>query len=309
MRSQNNKQKPLSKRGKKTSKNSKAKGGQSKTSKPHPKPPESGESHNQKAASKAGHSSQPSAQQDTSPKGLWLYGRHSVAAALRNPRRQFHDIHVTRQGGRWLVDQGLQSALFEQKANDIHPEALDALLPPGSVHQGVAALVAPLEAPSLEDLDTYAPGNGPIIILDQITDPQNIGAIYRVAAAFGARAIIVQDRRTPPLAGALAKAAAGTIELLPCIEVVNIARTITAIKEMNYFCIGLAGEGGAAISNHHQTDQVALVLGSEGSGLRPLVAKTCDTLASIPINAQVESLNVSTATAIALYALTQADEK
>ena len=309
MRSQNNKQKSSSKRSKKTSKNNKSRSGQSRTTKPYPKSSEAGESQNQNAASKAGYSNQPSTQSGTSPKGLWLYGRHSVAAALRNPRRQFHDIHVTRQGGRWLVDQGLQSALFEHHANDIHPEVLDALLPPGSVHQGVAALVAPLEARSLEDLETYAPGNGPIIILDQITDPQNIGAIFRVAAAFGARAIIVQDRRTPPLAGALAKAAAGTIELLPCIEVVNIARTITAIKEMNYFCIGLAGEGGTAISNHHQTDQIALVLGSEGSGLRPLVAKTCDILASIPINAQVESLNVSTATAIALYALTQSTQK
>ncbi|MEZ5917049.1 MAG: RNA methyltransferase [Parvularculaceae bacterium] len=142
-------------------------------------------------------------------------------------------------------------------------------------------------------------------MLDQITDPQNIGAVFRSAAAFGARAAVVQERRTPPLAGALAKAAAGAVETLPCVKAVNIARALEALKDLGYFCAGLAGAGAAPITELPTDKPVAVVLGAEGTGLRQLVGATCDGLFRIPINTSMESLNVSNAAAIALYEATR----
>lgn len=139
------------------------------------------------------------------------------------------------------------------------------------------------------------------MVLDQITDPHNIGAIFRSAAAFGARAVVVQDRRTPPLAGALAKAAAGAIEVTPCIAVVNISRALEGLKDLGYHCAGLAGEAEAPISELPFEQPTALVIGAEGEGLRRLVAETCDRLYRIPISRRMESLNVSNAAAVSLY--------
>ncbi|MEX6634569.1 23S rRNA (guanosine(2251)-2'-O)-methyltransferase RlmB [Hyphococcus lacteus] len=229
--------------------------------------------------------------------GLWLYGRHAIAAAIKNPNRKINKVFATRNGAQWLAD--AETGLTE--AIEARPEELDQLLQPGAVHQGVAALVEPLAKRTLEDVCDPVMSGHPVLILDQITDPQNIGALFRSAAAFGACAVIVQDRRTPPLAGPLAKAAAGAIEIIPCIEVVNIARAINALQELGYFCAGLAGEGAEAITTLPGAQPLALVMGAEGAGLRPLVAKHCDGLYRIPIADGVESLNVSNAAAISLY--------
>lgn len=190
---------------------------------------------------------------------------------------------------------------------DARPEAIDkvlsnARLGPNAVHQGLAAEVDDLPRARLKSACAAPKPDDLVVVLDQVTDPQNIGAVFRSAAAFGARAMVLQDRRTPPLAGALAKAAAGATETLPCVRAVNIARSLEALKDLGYHCAGLAGESSAPIGALPQNGPVALVLGAEGSGLRPLVRETCDQLYGVPISSSIESLNVSNAAAIAFYA-------
>lgn len=233
------------------------------------------------------------------PARLWLYGRHAVAAALNNPARQARRILATKNAADWLA--GRVSAVAMERLEEVKPCAIDAALPPGAVHQGLAAEVFDLERARLKEVCAPAEAGRPILVLDQITDPQNIGAMFRAAAAFGAKAVIVQERRTPPLSGALAKAAAGAIELVPCVKAVNIARSIEALSNLGYRTVGLAGEAEADIAAQTQGAPVALVMGAEGAGLRPLVAETCERLARIPIRPAMESLNVAAAAAIALY--------
>lgn len=236
---------------------------------------------------------------------IWLYGRHAVAAAMANKARHIHKIMATLNANKWLLDHGLlQPGGWQPEAKK--PEDIDRLLPKGAIHQGLAAQVNPLPDLTLEQACQNTDQDWrPVIILDQITDPQNIGAIFRSAAAFNARALIVQDRRTPPLSGALAKAAAGAIELVPCIRVVNIARALTALQQFGYHTVGLAGGADTLLSQISMDKPIALVMGAEGSGLRQLVSETCDQLVKIPIAAQMESLNVSNAAAISLYELSR----
>jgi 23S rRNA (guanosine2251-2'-O)-methyltransferase len=224
----------------------------------------------------------------------WIWGTHAALAALANPERDIERALTTRNGAERLPP-GIKAELIEG-------EALDRLLPPGAVHQGIAVRAAPLEPGVIEDC---APADGrPVLVLDSITDPQNVGALFRSAAAFGARAIIMQDRKAPPLTGALAKAAAGAIERVPEVRVVNIARAIEQLAEMGYRTIGLEGEARETIAHAAEgAAQVALVLGAEGRGLRELVAERCDHRARIPIAPDMESLNVSVAGAVALYAI------
>ncbi|MBY0422349.1 MAG: RNA methyltransferase [Parvularculaceae bacterium] len=218
-----------------------------------------------------------------------------------NPARTIKRILVAESAVEVVGALGLsqaQRALVEQTT----AEDIDAALHPGASHQNIAALADDLPRARLRETCEPADPLRPVVVLDQITDPQNIGAVLRAAAAFGARAVIVQDRRTPPLAGALAKAAAGAIELTPCVKVVNIARAIEALKEIGYYCAGLAGEEAATIDAIPADRPLAIVLGSEGEGMRRLVSETCDGLFRIPIDRAVESLNVSTAAAVALFA-------
>lgn len=234
------------------------------------------------------------------PSRLWIYGRHAALAAIANPRRKIKRIFASDVALDWLSQTRMtperRDLIQSKTASDI-----DRCLHDGAVHQGVAIEVEALARPKLNDACTPDGMRRPVVVLDQITDPHNIGAIFRSAAAFGARAIIVQDRRTPPLSGALAKAAGGAIETVPCIEVVNIARTLDALKELGYFCAGLNGAAGRAMSGIPRDRPIALVLGAEGAGLRRLVAETCDELFRIQIDGRMESLNVSNAAAIALY--------
>lgn len=238
------------------------------------------------------------------PDQLWIYGRHAVIAALRNPRRPVKRVLATASAAEQLRIERIPAERLALVTVS-PPDAIDAALHDGAVHQGFAAMVGDLERARLKETCAPDGDNRPVVVLDQITDPQNIGAIFRSAAAFGARAIIVQDRRTPPRAGALAKAAAGAVEILPCVEVVNVARALEALKGLGYFCAGLSGAGGADIADMPRDRPAALVLGAEGAGLRQLVAATCDGLYRIPIDRAVESLNVSTAAAVSLYAITR----
>jgi 23S rRNA (guanosine2251-2'-O)-methyltransferase len=219
---------------------------------------------------------------------------HAGLAALANPRRTIHKVLATRNAAARLPE-GLANVELQE------PSVIDDLLPPGAVHQGLAVKVAPLESSDLDDV--CAPPDGrPVVILDQVTDPQNVGAIFRTAAAFGARAIILQDRRSPPLTGTLAKAAAGAVDVVPFVHVVNIARTLEQLEEMGYLTVGLEGEADGDLADIVAgAAQVALVLGAEGKGLRELVSKTCMARARIPIAPAMESLNVSAAAAVALY--------
>jgi len=230
---------------------------------------------------------------------LWLHGLHSVAAALANPARRLRRLLLTSDAHKEI------SARLPPPWR-IQPELAErahfaAFLPEDSVHQGAALLVEALEP--LDIHDAIDAGPGPILVLDQVTDPRNVGAILRSAAAFGASAVVMQDRHAPPETGALARAASGALELVPVIRVVNLARALELIAEVGYWRIGLDGEGSAVFPAAVPAGPVALVLGAEGEGLRHNVAQHCDSIARLPIATAVESLNVSNAAAIALYAV------
>ena len=234
----------------------------------------------------------------TAPERVWLYGRHPVLAALRNEARRCRRLVATPNAAAWLAEQGWDA----RTPDEAKPSEIDRLLPDGAVHQGLAGEFTDLPRQRLKDVcDPSAPGA--VLVLDQVTDPQNVGALLRVAAAMGAQAVVAQDRRTPPLAGATAKAAAGTAETMPLVRVVNVARAMEALREAGFRLAGLAGEGAVPLPDYAPGGPVALVAGAEGRGLRQLVRETCDDLVAIPMAAGVESLNVSTAAAVALYAL------
>lgn len=185
-------------------------------------------------------------------------------------------------------------------AEDLSPGEIGDMLPPGAVHQGIAAQFEPLPEMPLEDL--IATGTSRIAVLDQVSDPHNLGAIFRSAAAFGFGGLVLQTRNAPPITGIVAKSAAGAIETVPECRVVNISRALETLSEAGYHTVGLAGSGRANVRQALSgADKVAIVLGAEGPGLRPGVAKACAELAHIPISEAMESLNVSNAAAIAFY--------
>lgn len=235
----------------------------------------------------------------------WIYGRHAGLAALANPDRKVKRILVAEAAQAWLRDAALPPERL-QLVQRRELREIDMMLHEGAVHQGIAVEVEGLPRARLKEACQVDHRRRPVVVLDQITDPHNIGAIFRSAAAFGAAAVIAQDRRTPPLAGALAKAAAGAVELVPCVEVVNIARALEGLKGLGYVCLGLASEAARAMSDAPRDRPVALVLGAEGAGLRRLVQETCDEIVRIPIDLRMESLNVSTACAVALYEISKA---
>jgi 23S rRNA (guanosine2251-2'-O)-methyltransferase len=226
----------------------------------------------------------------------WIWGVHASLAVLANPARRIERLVATRNAAARL---GALPAGVEPQMLD--PDAIDGMLPHGAVHQGLAVRARPLEAQTMEE--ACFPGDDrPVVILDQVTDPQNVGAVFRSAAAFGARAILLQDRKSPPLTGALAKAAAGAIETVPHVRVVNLSRALQELEKRGYLTVGLEGESETDLASAlNDPRPVALALGAEGKGLRDLVAATCERRARIPIAPGMESLNVSVAAAIALY--------
>ncbi len=225
-----------------------------------------------------------------------LWGRHAVEAALANPARRFRKIWATHEA---LAELDMPEGLPVEIAG---VQDLARHVPHDAPHQGIVAEVEPLEDIAIEDLLDGAADGRPLVVLDQVTDPHNAGAIMRSAVAFDALGIVTQDRHAPPESGALAKAASGALEILPWCRVVNLSRALDQMADAGFWRIGLAGETDMTIGEALGPAKVALVLGAEGEGLRPNVAQHCDALARLPISDRMESLNVSNAAAIALYA-------
>jgi 23S rRNA (guanosine2251-2'-O)-methyltransferase len=232
--------------------------------------------------------------------GLWLYGLHAVKAALANPRRKVKRCLVTTRAAEEIGPKLLGRVRCEIADGN----TVDRALPPGAVHQGVALLCEALGRQTLENVLQPSERRRIVLVLDQISDPHNAGAILRTAAAFGVAAVVVQDRNSPPETGVLAKAASGALDIVPVINVVNISRTLEELQKLGFWRIALAGDGEGTLKDAAADNgDIALVLGSEGSGIRRLVREHCDAGAYVPIDSAMESLNVSNAAAIAMYEL------
>jgi len=228
-----------------------------------------------------------------------FWGRHAVYAALDNPERNLIKL--------WGTRAAIEEIVIPEGLSFQYAEATDLarFVPHDAAHQGLVLEVAPLEDKWLNEiLPTDDADTRPILVLDQVTDPHNVGAIFRTAAAFDAVAIVTQDRHAPPETGALAKAASGALELVPWIRVVNLARALEEIAGEGYWRIGLTGHTDLVLSDALTGGRNALVLGAEGEGMRRNIEEHCDALAKLPINDRMESLNVSNAAAISLYAAT-----
>jgi len=237
----------------------------------------------------------------------WLWGRHAVEAALANPKRAA-EMRLLATADRARDLQPLLAKHRKQlRAEIVDSKQLSDRLPTGAVHQGLALKVAPLEPVSIDDLAEGA--EGIILMLDQVTDPQNVGAIFRSAAAFGARGVVIQDRNAPVLSGALAKAAAGAVDRIPSARVTNLSRALERLSDLGWRSVGLAGEADQTLAEALDDRPTVLVLGSEGEGIRRLVSEHCDALGRIPMPGEFESLNVSNAAAVALYETVRRREK
>jgi len=244
--------------------------------------------------------------------GLWLYGVHAALAALANPERQIERLVLTEDAGRALRPR-IEKITAARAGDGARPlptpeiksrQEIEGIIGKGAVHQGIALLARPLPDVFLDDiLDATEGTEAVVVVLDQVTDPQNVGAILRSAAAFGARAVIVPGRGAPRPTGALAKAASGALEFVPLIEVTNLSTALDALKARGFWCAGLDSTASQSLGEADLSGRLALVLGSEGKGLRRLVGERCDLLVRLPITDRVESLNVSAAAAIALYEL------
>ena len=223
-----------------------------------------------------------------------MYGWHTVTAALQNPARRVRKLLVTENAARRLTDEGIKSTVTPEI---VRPSAIAERLLPDAVHQGLYLETDPLPAPAIEDL----PAQGVVLVLDQITDPHNVGAIFRSAAAFAATAIVTTQRHSPDATGALAKAASGALEHVPLVSVQNLARGLAALKDSGFLVVGLDSSGDADLAALNLRSPLALVLGAEGKGLRQLTKETCDTIARIDLPGEIKSLNVSNAAALGLY--------
>ncbi len=228
-----------------------------------------------------------------------FWGRHPVTAALENPNRTVRKLWGTREAIGQLELPANLPVVYADGAD------LGRMVPNDAPHQGLVAEVDPLEEVWLGDLLADGAGDRrPLLVLDQVTDPHNVGAILRSAAAFDALGIVTQDRHAPPESGTVARAASGMLEIVPWVRVVNLARALEEIAEAEFWRIGLTGGARETLGEAMGTARIALVLGAEGEGMRQNTQAHCDTLARLPISERVESLNVSNAAAIALYAAT-----
>jgi 23S rRNA (guanosine2251-2'-O)-methyltransferase len=223
-----------------------------------------------------------------------LYGWHTVTAALTNPARRFRRLLATENAVRRLAEDGISPPIAPEL---VRPGVLAARLTPDAVHQGLIAEADPLPSPDIEDL---AP-DGIVLVLDQITDPHNVGAILRTAAAFAVAAIVTTARHSPEATGVLAKSASGALELVPIVTVQNLARGLAALKEHGFLVVGLDSDAADNLAAIELRAPLALVLGAEGKGLRQLTGATCDRLARLDLPGAIKSLNVSNAAALALY--------
>lgn len=248
----------------------------------------------------------------------WLYGAHACLAAIANPARQVRRIVMSTSS-----DSDLEAAACEA-ANEVledYPEALrpqiehkdrrelEALLPRDAVHQGICMDCTPLPYPVIEDVLELADGKSSacVLVLDQATDPRNIGSVMRTAAALGAIAVIVQDKHAPEITGSMAKAASGAVERLPLVRATNLARTLGQLKQAEFWTVGFDGHATEYLSAKTLQGRNVIVLGAEGAGMRRLTRETCDLLVKIPISENMESLNLSNAAAIAMYQFVQSN--
>jgi len=233
---------------------------------------------------------------------IWIYGHHPVAAALANPDRKVLRLVATPEAAAKL---GEVSAIPPRTLGQLKGGSrkdIDQLLSPDAVHQGVAVLVHALDYDLQDVLERIAENpNSCIVVLDQVTDPHNVGAILRSAAAFGAAAVVAPDRHAPDESGTMAKSASGALDKIPYIKAGNLVRALELIKEHQFWLVGLDAETPRHLSDIKLDGRIALVLGAEGEGLRRLVKETCDHVASLPMSGDMESLNVSNAGAVALY--------
>ncbi|WP_269713724.1 23S rRNA (guanosine(2251)-2'-O)-methyltransferase RlmB [Caulobacter sp. NIBR2454] len=232
---------------------------------------------------------------ESAPTSDWLWGFHAIEGALNNPARPAPKrVLATPDRAKRLTEE------YGVKGVEIVDAALiTRQLPQGAVHQGMAMRIDPPSPLSVAELGENPAGV--IVMLDQITDPQNVGAIFRSAAAFGARGIILQDRHSPALAGGVAKAAVGAIDRLPHVLAVNLSRALEQLADLGWRAVGLDGSATQTLDQVLDGAPTVLVMGSEGDGIRRLVAEHCDVLAKIPMPGGMESLNVSAAAAVALY--------
>jgi 23S rRNA (guanosine2251-2'-O)-methyltransferase len=228
-----------------------------------------------------------------------LYGWHTVLAALKNPARHIGKLLATENAMRRLAEEGITPPVAPEL---VRPDALAARLTPDAVHNGVLAEADPLPSPGIEDLDTA----GIVLVLDQVTDPHNVGAILRTAAAFAVTAVVTTARHSPEATGVLAKSASGALELVPIALVQNLARALAELKERGFLVVGLDGDAPADFAAMEFRAPLALVLGAEGKGLRQLTGATCDRLARLDLPGEIRSLNVSNAAALALYIASRA---
>src|SRR5580698_7635732 len=231
-----------------------------------------------------------------------LYGWHTVTAALANPARRIRKLWATENAVRRLADEGI--ALSAQPEL-VRPDAIAARLSPDAVHQGLLAEADPLPAPALEELTAA----GIVLVLDQITDPHNVGAILRTAAAFAVAAIVTTARHSPEATGVLAKSASGALEVVPVATVQNLARSLAALKERGFLVVGLDSGGPDDLAAMQMQAPLALVLGAEGKGLRQGTRAVCERLARLDLPGAIKSLNVSNAAALALYIASRAVTK
>lgn len=239
--------------------------------------------------------------------GLQLWGVHPVLAALANPNRQCHRLLATAETVRVHAAEldRLAKARRLPGVETVARNDLDQWLPDGAVHQGIAVSVDPLPAMDIADLVDLAEvrDTAVIMVLDQVTDPHNVGAVVRSAAAFGAIGVVMQDRNAPDETGTLAKSASGALERLPLVKTINLARALEELKQAGFWIAGMAGEATQTLAEAKLSGKIALVMGSEGEGMRRLTREHCDYLVKLPQTDLVESLNVSNAAAVALYEL------
>jgi 23S rRNA (guanosine2251-2'-O)-methyltransferase len=221
-----------------------------------------------------------------------LYGWHTVKAALENPARRIRKLYATANAARRLAEDGV-TVVPEM----VRPDALAHRLGPDAVHNGLLAEADPLPALELDDL---APA-GIVLVLDQITDPHNVGAILRTAAGFAVAAVVTTARHSPEATGVLAKSASGALEYVPIVTVPNLARALALLREQGYLLVGLDGSGEVDLGQAELRTPLALVLGAEGKGLRQLTRASCDVVARLDLPGRIKSLNVSNAAALALY--------
>ena len=227
-----------------------------------------------------------------------LYGAHPVEEALKNPKRKFVKLTTTLNGAERLREFTQTLGITPEIVN---PKVLDRRVEPDAVHQGMILEAKPLHQPQLNEIEQ----SGVVVMLDQVTDPHNVGAILRTCAAFNVRALVTTARHSPEASGVLFKAASGAYEHVPYVKVTNLARAMEELRDAGFHLVGLDSEADTTLDQVDKTPPLVLVLGAEGKGLRELTRKNCDVVAKLDFSGAIRSLNVSNAAAVALYALTR----